>query len=73
MQSANRQQMIFKQAISEQRLPVKAHFNLLAWTDNKDELKTIRNLCSSALTQMDATPKLEAEGSGTDILGWYSR
>ncbi len=51
------------EAISEQRLPVKAHFNLLAWTDNKEELKHIRNLCSSALTQMDATPKLETEGS----------
>jgi conjugation system TraG family ATPase len=51
------------EAISEQRLPVKAHFNLLAWTDNKDELKNIRNLCSSALTQMDATPKIETEGS----------
>lgn len=52
------------EAISEQRLPVKAHFNILAWTDNRDELKNIRNLCSSALTQMDATPKLETEGSG---------
>lgn len=51
------------EAISEQRLPVKAHFNLLAWTDNTEELKTIRNLCSSALTQMDATPKLETEGA----------
>ena len=51
------------EAISEQRLPVKAHFNLLAWTDNKEDLKNIRNLCSSALTQMDATPKLETEGS----------
>ena len=51
------------EAISEQRLPVKAHFNLLAWTDNKEELKSIRNLCSSALTQMDATPKLETEGA----------
>ena len=51
------------EAISEQRLPVKAHFNLLAWSDNKEELKTIRNLCSSALTQMDATPKLETEGA----------
>ena len=51
------------EAISEQRLPVKAHFNLLAWTDNKDELKNLRNLCSSALTQMDATPKIETEGS----------
>lgn len=51
------------EAISEQRLPVKAHFNILTWTDNKDELKNIRNLCSSALTQMDATPKLETEGA----------
>ena len=51
------------EAISEQRLPVKAHFNLLAWTDSKDELKNLRNLCSSALTQMDATPKIETEGS----------
>lgn len=51
------------EAISEQRLPVKAHFNLLAWTDNKNELKNLRNLCSSALTQMDATPKIETEGS----------
>lgn len=51
------------EAISEQRLPVKAHFNLLAWTDNKDKLKNLRNLCSSALTQMDATPKIETEGS----------
>jgi conjugation system TraG family ATPase len=51
------------EAISEQRLPVKAHFNILAWTENRDELKNIRNLCSSALTQMDATPKFETEGS----------
>jgi conjugation system TraG family ATPase len=51
------------EAISEQRLPVKAHFNLLAWTDDKDEIKNIRNLCSSALTQMDATPKQETEGA----------
>lgn len=51
------------EAIGEQRLPVKAHFNILAWTDNKEELKHIRNICSSALTQMDATPKMETEGS----------
>ena len=51
------------EAIGEQRLPVKAHFNLLAWTDNKENLKVIRNLCSSALTQMDATPKQETEGA----------
>lgn len=51
------------EAIGEQRLPVKAHFNILAWTDSKEELKHLRNICSSALTQMDATPKLETEGA----------
>jgi conjugation system TraG family ATPase len=51
------------EAIAEQRLPVKAHFNILAWTCNRDEVKVIRNLCSSALTQMDATPKIETEGA----------
>lgn len=51
------------EAISEQRLPVKAHFNILAWTNNKEELKVIRNNCSSALAQMDATPKQETEGA----------
>lgn len=51
------------EAIGEQRLPVKVHFNLLAWTDDPDKLKELRNLCSSALTQMDATPKVETEGA----------
>jgi conjugation system TraG family ATPase len=51
------------EAIGEQRLPVKAHFNILAWTDKEEELKHIRNICSSALTQMDATPKLETTGA----------
>ena len=51
------------ETIGEQRLPVKAHFNLLAWTADKDQIKVVRNLCSSALTQMDATPKQETEGA----------
>lgn len=51
------------EAISEQRLPVKAHFNLLVWTDEKEELKDIKNLVSSALAQMDATAKEETFGA----------
>jgi conjugation system TraG family ATPase len=51
------------EAIGEQRLPVRAHFNLIAWADDIDKLKELRNLCSSALTQMDATPKMETEGA----------
>jgi conjugation system TraG family ATPase len=51
------------EAISQQRLPVKAHFNILVWTDNKNELKDVRNLVSSALAQMDAVPKQELDGA----------
>jgi len=51
------------EAISEQRLPVKAHFNLLVWTDEKEKLKEIQNLVSSGLSQMDAVPKQESDGA----------
>ena len=51
------------EAIGEQRLPVKAHFNVLVWTDNKEQLKDLRNLVSSALAQMDAVPKQELDGA----------
>jgi conjugation system TraG family ATPase len=50
------------EAIGEQRQPVKAHFNLLVWTDDKERLKELRNMVSSALAQMDATPKQETSG-----------
>ena len=51
------------EAISQQRQPVKAHFNLLVWTEDKERLKELRNLVSSALAQMDATPKQETSGA----------
>ncbi|WP_299568424.1 TraG family conjugative transposon ATPase [uncultured Pedobacter sp.] len=51
------------EAISQQRQPVKAHFNVLAWTENVDELKDIKNMVSSALAQMDAVAKQETIGS----------
>jgi conjugation system TraG family ATPase len=51
------------EAISQQRLPVKAHFNVLAWTDKKEEIKDMRNLVSSALAQMDTVPKQELDGA----------
>ena len=50
------------EAIAEQRQPVKAHFNLLVWTEDRERLKELRNLVSSALAQMDATPKQETSG-----------
>jgi hypothetical protein len=51
------------EAISQQRLPVKAHFNLLVWTDTKEEGNDLKNLVSSALAQMDATAKHETIGA----------
>ncbi|XDZ54236.1 TraG family conjugative transposon ATPase [Flavobacterium tructae] len=51
------------EAISQQRLPVKAHFNVLIWTDNKEELKDLKNKVSSALAQMGATAKQETVGA----------
>ncbi|MES2329798.1 MAG: TraG family conjugative transposon ATPase [Bacteroidota bacterium] len=51
------------EAISQQRLPVKAHFNVQVWTSNKEELKDLKNLVSSALAQMDAVAKQETLGA----------
>jgi conjugation system TraG family ATPase len=51
------------ETVSEQRLPVKAHFNLLVWTDEKERLKDLRNLVASALAQMDAVPREEIDGA----------
>lgn len=51
------------EAISNQRLPVKAHFNLLTWTPDKERSKDIRNTVSAALAQMDARTKLETSGA----------
>jgi conjugation system TraG family ATPase len=51
------------ECITEQRLPVKAHFNVLIWSDKPEELKDLRNVVSSALSQMDAVPKRETAGA----------
>ncbi|MGF7072350.1 TraG family conjugative transposon ATPase [Mucilaginibacter sp. 3215] len=56
-------QEFLNEAISQQRQPIKAHFNILAWTDDKTELKDIRNKVSSALAQLDAQPKQETDGA----------
>lgn len=51
------------EAIASQRLPVKAHFNVLVWTTDKRALKDIRTQVSSALAQMDAVAKQESNGA----------
>lgn len=51
------------EAVGQQRLPVKAHFNVMVWSDEKDQLKDLKNMVSSALAQMDAAAKQETIGA----------
>lgn len=51
------------EAISSQRLPIKAHYNILLWTENKTELKELKTQVSSALAQMDAIARQETDGA----------
>ncbi|MFD2599057.1 TraG family conjugative transposon ATPase [Sphingobacterium corticis] len=51
------------EALSEQHVPVKAHFNLLVWTPEREALKEINNMVSSSLAQMDAVAKPETLGA----------
>jgi len=51
------------EAIGQQRLPVKAHCNILAWADDEKKVKELKNLASSAMAQLDATAKLETDGA----------
>jgi conjugation system TraG family ATPase len=51
------------ESMTEQRMPVKAHFNVLVWTDQCAREKELRNLVSSALAQMDSVPKQELDGA----------
>jgi len=51
------------EAISQQRQPVKAHFNVMVWADTRTELKELKTQVSSAFAQMDAVAKLESDGA----------
>ena len=51
------------EAISQQRLPVKAHFNVMIWSDNPEDLKDMKNQVASALAGMDAAAKPETAGA----------
>jgi conjugation system TraG family ATPase len=51
------------EAISQQRLPIKAHFNVLVWTDRKEQLPELKTMVSSALAGMDAATRQETDGA----------
>jgi len=51
------------EAVSEQQTLVKAHFNVMAWANEPSELKNVRNLVTSAMVQLGASPKEETVGA----------
>ncbi|SEA14970.1 Bacteroides conjugation system ATPase, TraG family [Arachidicoccus rhizosphaerae] len=51
------------EAIGDNRLPVKAHFNLLAWTENRDGLKPLRGNVAAAISHLGAVPYQESAGA----------
>lgn len=51
------------ETISQQRLPVKAHFNLITWSEDKEQLKGMRNMVTTAMSRIDAVAKLEVAGA----------
>lgn len=58
------------EAISQQRQSVKAHFNIITWTEKNEHLKDLRNQTASAIAQMDAVPRQETKGAAQ--LYWAS-
>ncbi len=50
------------EAIASGRMPVKAHFNVLVWSDDLEKAKDLKNLVSSAMAGLDATAKQETDG-----------
>jgi conjugation system TraG family ATPase len=49
--------------VGQQRVAVRAHFNILAWTDDPGELKDIRNRVGSAMAAIDAVAYHETIGA----------
>jgi conjugation system TraG family ATPase len=50
------------EAVGGHQLPVKAHFNLLAWTDEAGKVRDLRSQCAAAFAQMDVSPRIETVG-----------
>lgn len=48
------------EAISAQRLAVKAHFNIMLWSESPSRLKDMKSQVCAALATMDAIPKQES-------------
>jgi conjugation system TraG family ATPase len=51
------------EAVASLRLPVKAHFNVLAWSDNDVEVSELKNKVGSSMSALDAVCKQESDGA----------
>ena len=51
------------ECVAQQRLAVKAHFNVFAWGETDEELSEARRLVFGAMAQIDASPKIETTGA----------
>lgn len=60
--SADATNDFLNEAIALQRLPIKAHFNVLVWSEDADKKRDLKNLVSSAMAQLDAVAKQETDG-----------
>ncbi len=56
-------QDFLNEAISNSRLPVRAHFNVLVWTEEPARERELKSIVTSAFSQMEAHPKLETDGA----------
>ncbi len=52
-----RTEEFLNESVAEQRLSVRAHFNILIWSEDKEELKKLRSQTGSAVVQMDCRPR----------------
>lgn len=50
------------EAVASGRQPVKAHFNVLGWSEHPGKAAELKNLVSSAMAKMDAVCKRETDG-----------
>lgn len=51
------------EAVATMKLPVKAHFNVLTWSEDVVKAKELKNLVGSAMAALDAVAKQETEGA----------
>jgi len=56
-------QDFLNETLSQRRLPVKAHFNVLAWTEEPEKQKEVRQAVTAAIARLEATPRRETDGA----------